>query len=172
MRARTAVLAQFPKISIGFRGGRDTSDSQTVGFGATIDIPFFDHNQNVISTEKATRQKLFDEYTGRVFAARSDIATAIVNITTLNDQLEAARRSLPALENLVRTYQQAEKRGDVDALSLYSAQSTLLQKRIAVAKLTQQLMQNWVALEIAAGRCLPRGAATQPATAPSTEGRK
>ena len=61
-----------------------------------------------------------------------------------------------ALERLVQVYQQAMKRGDVDALSLYASQNTLLQKKIDLAKLKQQLMQNWVALEIASGRHLPR----------------
>ena len=123
--------------------------------------------------EKATRQQLFDEYTGRVFAARADIATAIVNIASLNDQIEAARIFAAVLENLVRTYQQAAKlRGDSCSEPVHGT-GVLLQKRIAVAKLTASTIES-VALEIAAGRSLSRGAATRPApsTTPSTEGRQ
>jgi outer membrane protein TolC len=169
---RAAILAQFPKINLGFNTARDTSDVRTVGVGATIDIPIFDRNQGVIATETATRQKLFDEYASRVFEARADVAAAVVNIESLNEQLKAVQAALPVLENLVRTYQQAERRGDVDALSLYSAQNTLLQKKIDVAKLKQQLMQNWVALEIAAGQFLPYESTrttTTTTTRPSTQ---
>src|SRR6185436_15653821 len=92
---RAAILAQFPKATLGFNAARDTSDTRTIGLGATIDIPLFDRNQGVIATETATRQKLFDEYAVRVFEARSDVASAVVNIESLNAQLTAAQASLP-----------------------------------------------------------------------------
>ncbi len=153
---RAAILGQFPKINVGFTAARDTSDVKTIGLGATIDIPLFDHNQGVIASETATRQKLFDEYATRVFEARSDVARAVVNIQGVNDQLAAAEASLPALERLMKTYESAQQRGDVDALSLYSAHNAVLQKKVDVAKLKQELMQNWVALEIASGQFLTR----------------
>src|SRR5207244_1895661 len=104
---RAAILAQFPKINLGFSTARDTTDVRTVGFGVTIDIPVFDRNQGVIATETATRQKLLDEYIGRVFAARSDIAVAIASIESLGSQIAAAETALPSLERLVQVYRQA-----------------------------------------------------------------
>jgi outer membrane protein TolC len=171
-KLRAAILAQFPKINLGFGVARDTSDVTTIGPSATIDIPIFDRNEGTIASETATRRQLFDEYTSRVFAARSDVATAIVAVEALDAQIAASEASLPALENLVRIYQQAERRGDIDALSLYSSQNTLLQKKVDLGKLKQQLMQNWVALEIASGQYLPpQGGTTRPSTAPSAEAR-
>jgi outer membrane protein TolC len=95
------------------------------------------------------------------------VASAAANIESVNQQLATAQAALPDIQKLFQIYQQAEKRGDIDGLTLYSARSTLLAKRIAIAKLQQELMQNWVALELACGRPLPRrAAAARPATMP------
>ena len=94
----------------------------------------------------------------------------MADIDSLNDQIVAGKASLPALEKLVQTYEQAEKSRYIDALTLYSARYSLLQKKIDLAKLRQQLMQNWIALEIAAGRYLPcASVTTRPTTAPGPE---
>jgi hypothetical protein len=56
---RAAILAQVPRIGLGFTRAGDTSNVQTLGFGITLDLPTFDRNQGNIATERATRQKLF-----------------------------------------------------------------------------------------------------------------
>jgi cobalt-zinc-cadmium efflux system outer membrane protein len=166
---RAAVLAQFPKISLGVTGARDTSNVKTIGIGATIDLPIFDRNQATIATESATRQKLMDEYVNRVFEARSDAADAIAAIESTNAQIAAAEAAMPARENLVKAYDASFGRHDVDALSYYTARGGLAQKRVELVKLKQQLMQNWIALELAAGRPISISAATTaPTTSPAT----
>ena len=91
---RAAILAQFPKLNLGFNAARDTSAIRTIGLGVTIDIPIFDRNQGAIATETATRQKLFDEFAARVFTARSDIATAAEDIEATNKQLAAGAEGI------------------------------------------------------------------------------
>ena len=67
------------------RRASDNSNIRSVGLGVSIDLPIFDRNQGAIATETATRQKLFDEYTARVFEARSDIVTAAAELRAIND---------------------------------------------------------------------------------------
>jgi outer membrane protein TolC len=169
---RAAILAQFPRINFGVTVARDTSRVDTVGLGATIDIPIFDRNQGVIATEAATRQKLFDEYVLRVFTARSELATALADLRATNRQIDAAEAALPSFQTLAGSYHAALGRGNADILSAYAAQTALIQRRIDLAKLKQQLVQDWVTLEIASGQYLPMSqAATAPTTMPSsTEG--
>src|SRR5437870_11039981 len=69
---RAAILAQFPKMSVAIVPATDTTNVHTTGFNVTVDVPIFDRNQGVIATERATRQKLLDEYRQRAFEARSD----------------------------------------------------------------------------------------------------
>jgi outer membrane protein TolC len=159
---RAAVLAQFPKMSAGFVKASDTTNVHTTGFIVAIDVPIFDRNQGVIATERATRQRLRDEYNQRVFEARSDIATAIADIRSLGQQIAAAEEALPLLEKLVASAQTAIEQGNADVLSYYTARSNLLQKRIQLIKLQEQLLEAHTALEIASGRYLPINRALQP----------
>jgi outer membrane protein TolC len=159
---RAAVLAQFPKMSAGFVKASDTTNVHTTGFIVAIDVPIFDRNQGVIATERATRQRLRDEYNQRVFEARSDIATAIADIRSLGRQIAAAEEALPLLEKLVASAQTAIEQGNADVLSYYTARSNLLQKRIQLIKLQEQLLEAHTALEIASGRYLPTNKVLQP----------
>jgi outer membrane protein TolC len=152
---RAAVLAQFPKVSIGVLPASDTSNVHTMGVGATIDLPIFDRNQGNIAIERATRKQLFDEYVDRVFTARSDVATAVGDIRGLAGEIAAAEEALPRAQRLVESYRRALDAGNADVLSYYGALNDLAQKRIGVLKLKQQLVQAGVALELASGQFLP-----------------
>ena len=149
---RAAILAQFPRMSAGFVRAKDNTNVQSSGFSVAIDVPIFDRNQGVIATERATRQRLRDEYNQRVFEARSDIAAAIADVRSLNRQIAAAEEALPLLEKLVSSAQTAVEQRNADVLSYYTARSNLLQKRIQLIKLQEQLLDAHTALEIASGR--------------------
>jgi len=154
---RAAVLAQFPKLVLGFSRGSDTTNVHTAGFGITIDLPIFDRNQGNIAIETATRQKLFDEYAARVFEARSDIATAFADIRSLNRQVAAAEAALPVLQHLVDIAKEASDQGAADVLGYFQAKTNLNQKSLQIIKLKQQLVDSRIALELASGRYLPAG---------------
>jgi outer membrane protein, heavy metal efflux system len=159
---RAAILAQFPKLSVAFVRAKDNTDVQSTGFSVAVDVPIFDRNQGVIATERATRQRLLDEYNQRVFEARSDIATAMADIRSLNRQVAAAAEALPVLERLLTSAQTAMEQRNVDVLSYYTARNNLLQKRIQMIKLQEQLLEAHTALEIASGRYLPMNKILQP----------
>jgi outer membrane protein TolC len=158
---RAAILAQFPKMSVAFVRAKDNTNVQSAGFSVAVDVPIFDRNQGVIATERATRQRLLDEYSQRVFEARSDIATAMADIRSLNRQVAAAAEALPMLERLLTSAQTAMEQRNVDVLSYYTARNNLLQKRIQMIKLQEQLLEAHTALEIASGRYLPTNKALQ-----------
>jgi outer membrane protein, heavy metal efflux system len=151
---RTAILAQFPKTTLGFIHASDNSNVHTTGFGITFDLPIFDRNQGAIATEKATRQKLYDEYTSRVFEARSDIASALADIRSLNQQVSTAQAALPVFQRLVETAKSASDEGATDVLSYFQARVNLNQRTLQILKLKQQLIEAKSALELASGRYL------------------
>ncbi len=158
---RAAVLAQFPKMSAAFVETSDTSNIHTTGFNVTVDVPIFDRNQGAIATERATRQRLLDEYHQRVFEGRSDIASAMADIRSLDRQIAAAEEAVAVLEKVVTSAQTAVEQRSADVLSYYTARSNLLQKRIQLIKLQQQLLEAHTALEIASGQYLPINKALQ-----------
>jgi len=155
---RAAVLAQFPKIVLGFNPhSSDTTNVHTAGFGISIDLPIFDRNQGNIAIETATRQKLFDEYAARLFEAHSDIATAVADIRSLNRQVAAAEAALPVLQHLVDIAKEALDQGAADVLGYFQAKTNLNQKSLQIIKLKQQLVDSRIALELASGKYVPAG---------------
>lgn len=150
-RLHIAILQQFPKISIGFDHARDNSNLYTLGFGVSMTLPVFDRNQGQIALDRATRQQLFDQYSNRLFQARSDIAELLVTMTAINHQIESVTRTIPDLMQLLKAYRTAIATGQVDVLNYYSTWNTLTQKKIDILSLTLQLKQAEIALEVASG---------------------
>jgi outer membrane protein TolC len=153
---RGAVLAAFPKITAGFTRNTDTTDVHTQGFTVQVELPLFDRNQGNVASERATRQTLKDEYAQRVFEARNDIAGAVANIRAYNAQIAAAEEALPLLEKLTTVAQTALSTGNADVLGYYQAQSNLVQKRLQLIKLEEQLMETKTELELSSGEMDPK----------------
>jgi outer membrane protein TolC len=153
-RLRAAILAQFPRLSIGLSRARDTSDVVTTGFGVSIDVPIFDRNQGRIAIERATREQLFDEYMARLFDARAEIAAILADLQSIEKQIAAAEEAIPIATNLIRNYRRALLEGNADVVTYYNARNELLSKRIDVFKLKGDLASRVIALEIASGQCL------------------
>ncbi len=152
---RAAVLRQFPRLSLGFQQASDTTNVHTTGFGVSIDLPIFDRNQGNIAIQKATRKLLYDTYIAREFSARSAVAMAYSDIHALAAQISASEAAVVSLAKLVHTYQQALKFGNVDIVSYYTEVEQLIQNRINLIQLKNQLERNRIALALAAGTYVP-----------------
>ncbi|SPD73940.1 conserved hypothetical protein [uncultured Desulfobacterium sp.] len=148
---RVAILEQFPRIRIGPTISRDTDNIRTTGFGLNIELPIFNRRQGKIAVERATRQKLFDEYVNRVFEARSDIEQVKSGIHFLNEQIAAAQAAETDLERLEENYRAALADGRTDALLYYVTWNDFISAQTKVLALEGQLAQAVVALELASG---------------------
>jgi outer membrane protein, heavy metal efflux system len=160
---RAAVLAQFPKIEVGIHHARDSGNFYSLGPLVTVALPIFDRSQGQIAIEKATRQKLYDEYANRVFEARSEIAVALAEVDSCMAKLAHAEAALPVLEAGAKSLKEAFEVGHVDVLSYYSALNDLDMKHLDVLKLKAELADLQIALEIASGRYLGTEAPAVPA---------
>jgi len=156
-RLRAAILAQVPKINIGFAHASDTTHVITTGFAVTIDLPIFNRNQGRIAIETASRQKLFDEYVSRLFTARADVARLLADMASLSQQIKTTENSIPTLSNLVQTYYSALLEGNADVISYYNARDELIARQIQLLTLKRNLADQRIALEIAAGEYLGSG---------------
>lgn len=163
---RVAVLGQFPRISFELVHATDTGKVRTLTLGASIDLPLFDRNQGVIASETATRERLFAEYTQRVFEARSDLAEALAEATALMQRIAEADRVSAVLERHVQVVAQAEAAHTIDGFTAGELRSQMLQRRIEDLALRQQLAEVRVACELAAGLVLD-SPADPPAKAPT-----
>jgi cobalt-zinc-cadmium efflux system outer membrane protein len=156
---RAAILRQFPRLSVGPTVGRDIENVDTAGFAVAINLPIFDRNQGNIAAERATRQKLFDEYVNRLFEIRSDVEMLLSRIRFLNEQISAARRAQPELQKLAEDCRTALAAGRVDILTYYAAWSEVMDNRMNLIVLQGRLAEAIVGLESATGiyRIAPPG---------------
>jgi outer membrane protein TolC len=157
-KVRSAVLSQFPKISVGVAAARDTSNVISLGPSVTLDLPLFDRAQGRIAIEQATRQQLFDEYVSRTFEARSDIARLRSELTSVAQRIEATDAYVKRLQSLQQTYAAAVQRGDADVLNLHQVQSTLADTTLDALRLRQEQAELIIGLEVAQGEMFTTGA--------------
>jgi outer membrane protein TolC len=151
---RAAVLGQFPRITTGVGQARGTDTVVTRGFSLTIGLPFFDFNQGQIAIAQATRKQLFDAYAARLFDARSSVASLRADIEAIAGQIRATEAYLPVQQKLVSTYYDALRQGNADVLTYYQARDEFIASRIALIDLQMNLVDRFVALEIASGEYL------------------
>ena len=126
-----------------------------MGFGVSIELPFFNQNQGRIAIERATRQQLFDEYTIRLFDAQSKIAAILSNLQYTRDRIQTIKVSIPALNQMLHSYEVAVESGNADILSYYRILDNLYNRKFELLKLKAQQAQLSIALEIATGKYLP-----------------
>jgi cobalt-zinc-cadmium efflux system outer membrane protein len=148
---RAAILNQFPRLTLGPTVGRDIENVDTVGLGLAVDLPVFNRNRGAIAVEKATRQKLFDEYVNRVFEARSDVEMLLSRIQFFCEQIADAGQAQPELDELVEGYRTALTAGRTDILTYYAAWNDMTDNRANLAALKGKLAQAIVDLESTTG---------------------
>jgi outer membrane protein TolC len=156
-RLREAIIAQIPKINIGFSHASDTTHVITTGFTVAIDLPIFNRNQGRVAIAKATRQQLFDEYTSRLFTTRANIARLLTDISSFRQQIKSVEKSIATQKNLVQVYNRALLEGNADVLTYYNARDQLISQTLDLLTLERNLADQAVALEIASGTYLDKG---------------
>ncbi|MGF6548945.1 TolC family protein [Paraburkholderia youngii] len=152
---RAAILSQFPSLSVGFVRARDTSNIYTSGFQINLSLPIFNRNQGNVAIEKATRQRLRDEYQTRLNEAYADVARLREDNAILSRQLQQTEAALPGVERSAREAAAAYAEHNL-ALGAYTdAQSAALAKRIDVATLREALDEQRVGLQALLGSAIP-----------------
>ncbi len=146
-----AVLAQFPRVTIGFTHARDTGSVVTSGFGITIDLPLFDRRQRQLAAARATRQRLFDEYVARVFEARADIARLLQTIPAIERRIAASKAQALVLARRRHQQRQALDAGQPVAAAYAEAVRQQHEEEQQVIALERDLVQAAAALELSAG---------------------
>lgn len=160
-RFRKAVLAQFPSLSIGITRARDNSDLYTTGLGVTLSLPIFNGNRGNIAIERATRQRLYDEYRQRLAAADAKVRGLLTDQSLLEHQRRGVADTLAELSRTAQSAEAAYLAGNLSEPEYVKLRAALLAKRVEAIDLEQKILAQRVALQILLGGELPtRDAAT------------
>ena len=152
---RAAVLAQFPALTLGFNRARDTSGIYTTGFNLALSLPIFNGNRGNIAIEKATRQRLYDEYQARLASAAADIDAVLDDRVLAERQLAEVRRSVAELSRLAAHSLSAYQAGNIDVMAYVTQRDALLAKRLEEITLEQALLEQQVSLQTVFGSQIP-----------------
>lgn len=143
---RQAILAQFPPFNLTLTRARDNTGVPSTGFAVTFSLPIFDRNQGSIAIEKASRQRLFDEYQLRLNSAHQDIARLREEMRLESLQLQTLDAGLPALDTAAAHAQTAFASGDLDGPGYASFMSADVQKHLERETLAGALAEQRLAL--------------------------
>ena len=150
-KVRSAILAQFPALNIGFNTARDTSAVYTNGLSIGITLPLFDRNRGNIAIERATRQQLHDDYAARVLGTRSDMQRITRDLATLDQQLATLTAHARQLDQARASAERAWQAGTLDWPTYLAIRSNALGADLDLLATQQQRAMQSIALEALLG---------------------
>lgn len=150
-KVRSAILAQFPALNIGFNTARDTSAVYTNGLSIGITLPLFDRNRGNIAIERAARQQLHDDYTARVLGTRSDMQRITLDLTTLDSQLATLRTHATQLDKARVSAARAWRAGTLDWPTYLAIRSNALGADLDLLGVQLERARQSIALEALLG---------------------
>jgi outer membrane protein TolC len=152
---RAAILSQFPSLSVGFSRSRDTSEIYSTGFQINLSLPIFNRNRGNIAIEKATRQRLLDEYQTRLNEVDSEVARLRTDGGILARQLKETEGALPDVDLSARRAAQAYQERNISLDAYTDAQTAALTKRIDIVTLKESLAEQRIGLQALLGSAIP-----------------
>jgi outer membrane protein TolC len=154
-KLRTAILSQFPNLTLGVTGGSDNSNVRNFGPQVTLELPIFNHNQGNTAIEHATRQQLHDEYAARLTGAVGQVRAMTAEIALLSHQLETVRRDLAVTLHAAAQAEAAFNAGNLDERSYVDLVSARLTKEQEIVTIEQSLLEQEVAIDTLIGAGMP-----------------
>jgi outer membrane protein TolC len=148
---RTAILAQFPALGIGFTRARDTGAVYTSGFTIGLTLPLFDRNRGNIAIQKATRQQLKDDYAARMLATRNDIERLQADLRVLRQQRATQVAHARQLDGARADAEQAWQAGLLDWPTYLAIRGNALSADLARASVREEQARQAIALQTLLG---------------------
>ena len=151
---RQAVLAQFPSLALGLTRASDTVGDRsdvgntvhTIGIGATLNLPLFDHNQGNIAIQRTTRAQLLAEYQARVDQTTGDAWRIWSEMQQLKAAIDETQARLPELQRAADDAERAYMQGNLPALTAVTLENNVITREAELSDLRQSLWSDSVAL--------------------------
>ena len=154
-RVRAAILGQFPRLTIGFTSGSDTSGVLSIGPQVTLDLPVFDRNQGKIALARATRRQLRAEYAARLATAIGEVRAMAADSALLRRQLRLARRHLATTARMAAAATAAFRAGNLTERAYVDFVTTRIETAQQILALEQSLLEQQVAMATLTGAGMP-----------------
>lgn len=150
-KLRTAILAQFPAITVGITRARDNSNISSAGFSVGLSLPLFDGNRGNIAIERATRQQLHDAYSARLLTDRNDVQRLFADLQSDRVQQKALAVHAARLDHAREAAQIGYDAGRLDWPTYLAIRTSSLVADTALLNLDQSMHETAIALEALVG---------------------
>ena len=148
---RLAILNQFPTLSLGLTGTRDTTGNRLIGGAVNLTLPLWNRGRGGIAIAQSTRAALKAEYEARLFQTRADIAAAAAGITYARRTIRELRPQLAPLQHYADASARAAARGDLARATAMTAAQTLRDRQGQLLAAEQAVAEQTIALELLTG---------------------
>ncbi len=148
---RLAVINQFPTLSVGLTGTRDTGGNKLFGGAVNVTLPLWNRGRGGIAVTQATRAALKAEYEARLFQTRSDIAAAVAGIAVARATAAQLQPQLAPLRRFADASARAAARGDLARATAMTAAQTLRDRQTQLLAASQAIAEQTIALELLTG---------------------
>lgn len=155
---RSAIIGQFPALTLGGQWTQDTTNVRAAGPTATFDLPLFDRNQGQVAQSRATRALLHEQYQSRLDEAFGTAKGLDAQVNRLSEDARKASTTAVAAQKMAQSAERAYAQGDMDQRSLTDFETTALDRRIEAIALERSLAEAQIALTVDLGLGLPRTA--------------
>lgn len=123
-----AILDQYPRLSLGLAGARNSSGVSEAGLQLSLVLPLFNANRGAVAIARARRAALFKSYVARLAGARAQIYQLRAMVVSFDRELGRLKGRADALRAATQAAQASYK---AHALSLFPY-LTLMQELVAV----------------------------------------
>jgi multidrug efflux system outer membrane protein len=158
-----ARLARLPSVTLTGAGGHSTNllssaiKAWTFGVGPNITIPIFDPSiQANIKANEALTKAESDQYRKTVITAFEEVETALANLDSRKNQKRLLEGEIQNLETVRTTQLNRLQEGQVSYLQVLENERTLLNARLAMLQIHQQILTDTLILYKALGGGWPK----------------
>ncbi|HET7931770.1 MAG TPA: TolC family protein [Rhodanobacteraceae bacterium] len=163
-KLRSAILAQFPAITVGFVRARDNSNITSRGFSIGLSLPLFDGNRGNIAIARATRLQLRDAYTARLLVDRNDVQKLWADLQNDRARHGAVADHAARLDRARKAAQADYAGGRLDWPTYLEIRASSLAADTSLLTLEQDTHATAIALDALTGGWPPASAAEKPET--------
>ena len=146
-----AVLDQYPRLSLGFAGARNTSGLNQAGIQLSLVVPIFNRGRGAIAIARAHRAALFKGYVARLARARAQIYRLRARDESLTRELHGLRGRRQALGRMARAAARSYKAHALGLFPYLTFMQELLTVRLQMTTLRLSRATADVALQTATG---------------------
>jgi len=159
-RIGVAVAQRFPSISLtGMLGGASSEISEITNgdllfnIGGSMLGPLFEFGKNKrrVEIERRLTEQVLYEYQFTVITAFREVEDALVEISTLKEELQARRDHVTAAQNAEYLSGERYDKGVTSYLEIIESQRQAFEAQLSLSETTQQLFNGYVKLYKALG---------------------